>query len=173
MVNKIKEDGGKLQTGFVGTPYLLHTLSENGYSEEAYKLLLREEYPSWLYSVTKGATTMWEHWDGIMPDGRIWSDIMNSYNHYAYGAVADWMYSVAAGINPIEEYPGFERIYIKPHPTNQLDFFGAKIETRYGVVSSRWWHEGNEVRYEIITPTKTTAVIEGKEYNLERGTYRF
>ncbi len=173
LVKKIEEDGGKLQTGFVGTPYLLHVLSDNGYEDEAYKLLLRTEYPSWLYSVTKGATTMWEHWDGIMPDGRIWPDTMNSYNHYAYGAVADWMYSVAAGINTVEGAPGFERILFKPTPTDQLDSFGASVETRFGKASSRWWHDGEEIRYEIITPTPAKAVIGGKIYELKIGTYLF
>lgn len=173
LVRLIEKEGGKLQTGFVGTPYLLHVLSDYGYSELAYKLLLRTEYPSWLYPVTKGATTMWEHWDGIMPDGRIWPDSMNSYNHYAYGAVADWMYGVAAGINTVEEYPGFERILIKPTPTHQMDSFGASIETKFGKVSSRWWHEGDEIRYEIITPSPTEAVVNGKTYELTPGSYRF
>ena len=169
----IKAEGTKLQTGFVGTPYILHALSKYGYSELAYELLLKTDYPSWLYPVTKGATTIWEHWDGIMPDGRIWPDTMNSYNHYAYGAVADWMYEVAAGINTVEEAPGFKEIIFRPMPTHKLDSFGASIKTAYGKVSSRWWHEGSEIRYEIITPSPAKAYIGGKEYTLSPGTYRF
>ena len=92
--------GGHLMTGFVGTPYLLHVLADYGYTDLAWSLLLRKEYPGWLYPITKGATTMWEHWDGIKEDGNFWSADMNSFNHYAYGAVADWMYGVAAGIAP-------------------------------------------------------------------------
>ena len=89
---------GKMATGFVGTPHILHALSENGRVDMAYKLLLNEEPPSWLYSVNKGATTMWEHWNGIKEDGSFWSADMNSFNHYAYGAVGDWLYGVVAGI---------------------------------------------------------------------------
>ena len=85
LAEMVKACGIKLQTGFVGTPYLLHVLSDHGYADLAYSLLLRKEYPSWLYPVTKGATTIWEHWDGIMENGDFWSSDMNSYNHYAYG----------------------------------------------------------------------------------------
>ena len=92
LAEMVRRIGCKIQTGFVGTPYILHVLSDYGYADIAYSLLLREEYPSWLYSVNKGATTIWEHWDGIKEDGSLWNTIMNSYNHYAYGAVADWVY---------------------------------------------------------------------------------
>ena len=101
-----KENGNRLKTGFVGTPYLLHMLSENGYADVAYSLLLQEEFPSWLYSVNRGATTIWEHWDGIKPDGTFWRESMNSFNHYAYGAVCDWLYGAAAGIKTDENAPG-------------------------------------------------------------------
>ena len=106
---------GRMETGFVGTPYLLHALSDHGYGELAYELLLREKYPSWLYSVTRGATTVWEHWDGIMENGEFWSKWMNSFNHYAYGAVIDWVYEKAAGIQPAQ--PGFQRVKVAPMPT--------------------------------------------------------
>lgn len=173
LVDRIAKDGNKIQTGFLGTPYILHVLSQYGYADLAYELLLREEYPSWLYPVTKGATTIWEHWDGIMPDGRIWPDNMNSYNHYAYGSVADWMYGVAAGIHPVEDAPGFERILFTPTPTHRLSEFAASIKTACGTVSSRWWHEGDRVRYEIVTPSPATAVIDRKTYTLAPGTYLF
>lgn len=110
LAEMIKACGSKLQTGFVGTPYLLHVLSSYGHTELAYTLLLRTEYPSWLYPVTKGATTVWEHWDGIMENGDFWSTDMNSFNHYAYGAVADWVYEAAAGIQTVEDAPGFARV---------------------------------------------------------------
>ena len=97
--------GSRLQTGFVGTPYLLHVLSSYGHTDLAYTLLLRTEYPSWLYPVTKGATTVWEHWDGIMENGDFWSTDMNSFNHYAYGAVADWVYEEAAESIPWKRLP--------------------------------------------------------------------
>ena len=97
----VTDAGVQLKTGFVGTPYLLHVLSDYGYVSLAWSLLLRENYPSWLYPITKGATTIWEHWDGIMESGDFWPRDMNSYNHYAYGAVADWVYGNAAGIRPL------------------------------------------------------------------------
>lgn len=169
----IHKDGDMLQTGFVGTPYLLHVLSKYGYNELAYKLLLRKEYPSWFYPITKGATTMWEHWDGIMPDGRIWPSDMNSYNHYAYGAVGDWLYGVCGGINTVEEYPGFERVHFAPVSTDKIDWFKAEIDTKHGKIRSGWKHEKGKVVYEITTPVKSTAVIEGKKYELEPGEYVF
>ena len=134
----IRSCGTKLQTGFVGTPYLLHALSAHGYTELAYDLLLRREYPSWLYPVTKGATTIWEHWDGQMENGDFWSSDMNSFNHYAYGAVADWVYTVAAGIQTVEEKPGYAAVRIAPQPDKRLDWLEASVETRHGLVRSRW-----------------------------------
>ena len=173
LVNMIHEDGDKIQTGFVGTPYILHVLSMYGYNDLAYKLLLRKEYPSWFYPITKGATTMWEHWDGIMPDGRIWPSDMNSYNHYAYGALGDWLYSVAGGINTVEDYPAFERVYFAPVSTDKIDWFKAEIDTKYGKVKSGWYHENGKTVYAISTPVKATALIEGKEYELMPGEYTF
>lgn len=111
LAEKIRACGHRLETGFVGTPYLLHVLSDHGETKLAYDLLLREEYPSWLYPVTKGATTIWEHWDGIHEDGSFWSDDMNSFNHYAYGAVADWVYQTAAGIAPL--FPGYQKVRLR------------------------------------------------------------
>ena len=169
----IHKQGDMIQTGFVGTPYILHVLSRYGYTELAYTLLLRKEYPSWLYPISKGATTIWEHWDGIKPNGDIWPVSMNSYNHYAYGAVGDWMYGVMAGINTVEAAPGFERVHFAPVADERIDWFRAEIDTAYGKVSSRWWHEDGRVHYEIITPVESTALIEGKEYTLSPGKHIF
>ncbi len=173
LANMIIANGKRLQTGFAGTPYLLHALSQNGYTELAYDLLLQENYPSWLYSVKQGATTVWEHWDGINDKGEFWSKDMNSFNHYAYGSVADWVYGVACGINTVENAPGFERVLIAPQPTKKLDWLSAKIETRYGVVSSAWYKEGDSFRYEITTPTEATIIIDGKEHTVQGGSYIF
>lgn len=169
----IHSQGDMIQTGFVGTPYILHVLSRYGYAELAYTLLLRKEYPSWLYPISKGATTIWEHWDGIKPNGDIWPVSMNSYNHYAYGAVGDWMYGVMAGINTVEDSPGFEKIHFTPIADERIDWFKAEIDTPKGRVCSKWWHENGKVHYEIITPSPATAVIEGKEYTLTPGTHIF
>ena len=169
----IHKQGDMLQTGFVGTPYILHVLSEYGHSELAYTLLLRKEYPSWLYPISKGATTIWEHWDGIKPDGDIWPAKMNSFNHYAYGAVGDWMYGVMAGINTVEEAPGFAKVHFAPIPDDRIDHFRAEINTKYGKVSSGWYHENGKVHYEIITPVESTALINGESYTLSAGKYVF
>lgn len=169
----IHKDGDMIQTGFVGTPYILHVLSRYGHTELAYTLLLRKEYPSWLYPISKGATTIWEHWDGIKPNGDIWPVSMNSYNHYAYGAVGDWMYGVMAGINTVESSPGFAKVHFSPVPDKRIDWFRAEIDTAFGKVSSYWWHEDSKVRYEIVTPVESTAVIDGKSYNLLPGKHIF
>ena len=167
----IKENGSKLKTGFVGTPFLLHALSQNGYSETAYELLLQEEFPSWLYSVKQGATTIWEHWDGRNEQGEFWSKDMNSFNHYAYGSVADWVYEEACGIKPKEA--GFKEAIISPKPTDKLDHLSAVIYTRQGKILSKWYHDGDKIRYEIETPVNSTIIIDGKEYTVKKGKYLF
>lgn len=173
LVELIHRDGDKLQTGFVGTPYMLHTLSRYGYHSLAYTLLLRKEYPSWFYPITKGATTIWEHWDSIMPDGQMWSSDMNSFNHYAYGAAIDWVYSVCGGINPVEEAPGYEKVLIAPVPDRRIDWLKVELKTRHGKIKSYWHYENEKVIYKITTPVKATAIIEGKTYELEAGSYTF
>lgn len=173
LAEMIKACGSKLQTGFVGTPYLLHVLSSYGHTELAYTLLLRTEYPSWLYPVTKGATTVWEHWDGIMENGDFWSTDMNSFNHYAYGAVADWVYEAAAGIQTVEDAPGFARVKIAPQPDSRLDWLEASIETRKGTARSLWKQEEGRIRYEITTPSPAEIVIAGKTMEVEAGDYIF
>jgi alpha-L-rhamnosidase len=170
---RVRADGTKLQTGFVGTPYILHVLSDYGHADLAWELLLRREYPSWLYPITKGATTIWEHWDGIMPDGNFWSRDMNSFNHYAYGSVADWIYGVAAGIQVLEDAPGYERIRIAPHPTDAMDWLEASIETRHGLVSSKWTKLQGGWRFDIITPVEAEIVLPGKSCTVPAGKYVF
>ena len=169
----IVSNGKRLKTGFVGTPFLLHALSQNGYSELAYDLLLQKKFPSWLYSVKCGATTIWEHWDGQNEDGEFWSKNMNSFNHYAYGCVADWVYEVACGIRPVDEKPGFEEVIIAPIPTNKLDHLSARIETRYGTLYSGWYHDNGKIRYEITTPSPATIIINGVEHKVDKGSYIF
>jgi len=171
LARRVREDGVRLMTGFVGTPYLLHALSTAGHGELAYTLLLKRDFPSWLYPITKGATTMWEHWDGIMPDGRIWSKDMNSFNHYAYGAVADWIYECAAGIRPLQA--GFAKIHFAPRPDARLGRLSVRYNSAAGGIASQWWYDGDEVRYRIETPVDAEAVIEGKRYSLTPGTWEF
>ncbi|WP_099204759.1 alpha-L-rhamnosidase [Scatolibacter rhodanostii] len=173
LADMIRESGIKLQTGFVGTPYLLHVLSDYGHTELAYSLLLREQYPSWLYPVTKGATTIWEHWDGIMENGDFWSPDMNSYNHYAYGAVADWVYGTAAGIKTDENAPGYEKVIICPNPDQRLTWLKASLETKHGLIRSEWKKKDDVWQYEIETPTNTSVSIANQTYEVKKGTYIF
>ncbi len=173
LADMVIRDGKQLRTGFVGTPYLLHVLSNYGHHELAYDLLLRKAYPGWLYSVGKGATTIWEHWDGIMEDGSFWSKGMNSFNHYAYGAVADWVYEKAAGIQLPEDAPGFTRVRIAPNPDKRIDWLEASIDTRHGTVSSKWSWRGSRVRYDISTAVPAQIVIGQQHYNVSPGSYTF
>jgi alpha-L-rhamnosidase len=173
LADMIIKNGSKLQTGFVGTPYLLHALSDNGYAELAYTLLLRREYPSWLYPITKGATTIWEHWDGIKPDGTLWSAGMNSYNHYAYGSVVDWLYGVAAGIKIDETAPAFAHILIEPICDSRLSHLCASIDTKYGRVSSKWEIINGTARYEIEVPSCASITVAGQTREVGKGIYRF
>ena len=171
LAEQITACGTKLQTGLLGTPYLLHELSRYGHTDLARSLLLRREYPCWLYPISKGATTMWEHWDGIKPDGTFWDDDMNSYNHYAYGSVADWVFSVACGIRPAE--PGFARVIIAPQPDPRLDSLCGVLDTVHGRIRSFWKHTGQGIRYEIDTPVPAEIILGGKTRGVEKGRYLF
>ena len=172
LIARIKK-AGHLETGFVGTPYLLHVLSSCGEDDLAYELLLRTEYPSWLYPVTMGATTIWEHWDGLRPDGSLWDASMNSYNHYAYGAVGDWIFSRAAGINTHPGFPGYERSLIAPTPSPRLGRLSVRYKTRYGEIISSWRYVGDKIEYDITVPTPATIVIDGMEYEVGAGSHHY
>ncbi len=154
-VNKFKH----LTTGFVGTPLLCSTLSAIGRDDLAFMLLNREKYPSWLYPVTQGATTIWERWDGQKPDGTFQSVGMNSFNHYAYGAIGEWMYGHVAGINIDPEKPGYKHILFSPHPGGELNHADAEFLSMYGPVKSAWKFDGGDFVYEITVPANTTASV--------------
>ncbi|MEI2396148.1 glycoside hydrolase family 78 protein [Paenibacillus phytohabitans] len=158
LAEHIEENGVHLTTGFVGTPYLCLVLSRFGYTDLAYQLVLQKEYPSWLYSVIQGATTIWEHWDGIKQDGTFWSDDMNSYNHYAYGAVGDWFYRVVSGIDLIE--PGYKKIRIQPHMGDQFSWAEASFESVYGTISTAWnKQDDGTVKLDVVIPANTSAEV--------------
>lgn len=160
LVKRLKSDRNHLRTGFVGTPYLNFALSDNGCEELGYTLLLNDDYPSWLYAVKLGATTIWERWNSIMPDGKISSTGMNSLNHYAYGAIAEWMYRSVAGINPTEDAPGFRRIELAPKPDFRLQWVKAKVDSATGTCKSEWSFDDKgrlEFRFEI--PFNATARV--------------
>ena len=159
LVANIGQYGNHLTTGFLGTPYLCHVLSRFGYTDVAYKLLLQDTYPSWLYPVKMGATTIWERWDGIRPDSSFETPTMNSYNHYAYGAIGDWMYRVAAGIDTDPESAGYKKITIKPHPGQGFAYMDASYLTPYGKVVSGWKLENGRLLMGIEVPANTTATV--------------
>ena len=171
LAEQIRACGMKLQTGLLGTPYLLHELSRYGHTETAWSLLLRREYPGWLYSVSRGATTVWEHWDGIRPDGTFWDDDMNSYNHYAYGSVADWVFGVACGIRPAE--PGYAAVRIAPQPDPRLNSLCAVLDTVHGRIRSAWKYTDTGIRYEIDTPVPAEIILSGKTMHVKKGRYLF
>lgn len=150
---------GHLTTGFLGTSYLCHVLTKWGHADLAYKLLFREEYPSWLYPVKMGATTIWERWDGIKTDGSFQTPGMNSFNHYAYGAIGDWMYRVVAGLDTDESAPGYKRIIIKPYLTDKLTHAAASLDTYYGKLRSGWRKENGKLILEVEIPVNTNAEI--------------
>ena len=162
---------GYMTTGFMGAPWLLHALSATGHSDVAWDLILRTEYPSWLYSVTKGATTIWEHLDSLKPDGSFWSPVMNSFNHYAFGAAAAWLYEWAAGIQPAA--PGFAKARIMPQATKQLRHLAVEMDTRAGKISSSWEHTENGCVYKIVTPVEAELFLPGKHEILVPGSYTF
>lgn len=157
----LAEAGNHLTTGFVGTPYLNPVLSETGNNELAYRLLFQKDYPSWLYQVTKGATTIWEHWDGIKEDGSFWGGgDMNSFNHYAYGAIGEWLYRHVAGIGPDESEPGFKVVHIKPQPGPGLEWAEAHLETMYGKVASYWRRsEDGGIAVSVTIPANTKGIV--------------
>lgn len=159
---KLKKDKNHLKTGFVGTPYLCRVLSDNGSNEEAYTLLLNKDYPSWLYAVTMGATTIWERWNSILPDGKINPQGMNSLNHYAYGSIVEWMYRNMAGINPLEDKPGFRHIKLAPQPDYRLKYVKVSLNSAVGLYESQWSidNEGNlNFKFNIPFNATATAVL--------------
>ena len=159
LVTNIKNYNNHLTTGFLGTPYICHVLTRFGYDSIAYKLLLQETYPSWLYPVKMGATTIWERWDGQKPDSSFQTPGMNSFNHYAYGAIGDWMYRVIAGIDTYDDMPGYQHIKIKPHIGGDLSFANADLQTNYGLVSSHWKVENGQTVLDVEIPANTLATV--------------
>ena len=135
---KLKLNDVHLRTGFVGTSYLNRVLSAFGSNDYAYQLLLNEDYPSWLYEVNMGATTVWERWNSVLPDGSISDTGMNSLNHYAYGAIVEWIYRDVAGINPTEQAPGFKKALIRPRPNFRLPKISAEYDSAAGLYKSAW-----------------------------------
>ena len=141
----LKNNDDKLLTGFVGTGYLCPALSQAGLTESAYTLLLNEEYPGWLYQVNLGATTIWERWNSLLPDGSISDTGMNSLNHYAYGAIVEWIYRYVCGLQPLEEGAGFRRVRFAPETDSRLKHAQARYMSVYGAYQAGWQREKDGV----------------------------
>ncbi|WP_448719594.1 family 78 glycoside hydrolase catalytic domain [Microbacterium natoriense] len=165
----VRAENGRISTGFLGTPLVLFALSNNGHLDEAYLMLLRREAPSWLYQVDRGATTVWERWDAILPDGRIHSGAMDagshdeggsmlSFNHYAYGAVIDWVYRTVAGIAPAE--PGYRVVRIAPRPARGMEHAAASVDTPYGALAIDWRLEDGVLNASVEVPFGATGALD-------------
>jgi alpha-L-rhamnosidase len=159
LVRNIQDRNNHLSTGFVGTPYINWVLSETGYLDTAHALLKQTTWPSWLYSVTQGATTIWERWDGWTHDKGFQDPGMNSFNHYAYGAIGDWMYAVIGGIDLDPEQPGYKHILMHPQPGGELTNAKAELRSMYGLIRSAWTQENGRFDWHITVPANTTATV--------------
>jgi alpha-L-rhamnosidase len=153
----VRESGYHISTGFVGTPLICDALCSVGESDTAFRLLAQRECPSWLYPVTMGATTIWERWDSMLPDGSINPGEMTSFNHYALGAVADWLHRTVAGLAPAE--PGYRRLSIRPVPSAGLTSARARHQTPYGIAECAWELAAGQIVVEVIVPPNTTASV--------------
>ena len=158
-LGKDVKDFGHITTGFLGTPLISLTLTENGMNDLAYLLLNRKEYPSWLYPVTMGATTIWERWDGQKPDSTFQTPGMNSFNHYAYGAIGKWLYQVVAGIGIDPDRPGYKHVIFHPQPGGGLTSAKATHNSMYGTIVSGWELDGDQLVMNIEIPANTSATI--------------
>jgi alpha-L-rhamnosidase len=150
---------GHLTTGFVGTPYLCHVLARFGHLDLAYELLNRQEYPSWLYPVKQGATTIWERWDGLKPDGSFQDAGMNSFNHYAYGAIGEWMYRVVAGLEIDPREPAYKHVLAQPRPGGGLTSAEARLQTLYGEAASGWSLAGGKLTVSVTVPPNARGTV--------------
>ncbi len=176
LIKRIEGKNWHLDTGFCGTPFLCRVLSDNGANDVAYTLFLNDDFPSWLYEVKMGATTIWERWNSILPDGSISGTGMNSLNHYAYGSIADWMYRNMAGISPCEEAPGYKRAAIRPMPDPRIRFVEMGMDTAAGRYEVCWRYDGEALRYDITVPFDCEADLllpDGRTERLGPGRHSF
>lgn len=160
LVANLERHDWHLATGFLGTPDLLPVLTQTGHTDVAYRLINQRSYPSWGYEIEKGATTIWERWNSIMPDGSFGDVDMNSFNHYAYGAVGNWMYRTIGGIQPDPEHPGYQHFRIAPEPGGGLRWAEARHESGYGEIRSRWQRTGDGLKLQVTVPVGSTATVE-------------
>jgi alpha-L-rhamnosidase len=157
LADLVRTSGFRISTGFLGTPLIADALTDAGHPELAYRLLFQTGCPSWLYAVTMGATTVWERWDSMLADGTINPGQMTSFNHYALGAVADWLHRTVAGLAPAA--PGYRRISVRPEPTRRLTAASARLRTPYGDAAVEWERAGGLFSLRVVVPVGATAVV--------------
>ncbi len=160
LVRLVREAGGHLRTGFLGTPFLTAALDQTGHADIAGDLLFKESYPSWFYPINQGATTMWERWNSYSHEHGFGDVEMNSFNHYAYGAIGQWMYERVAGLAPDPARPGYKHFFVRPLFVSQLDSARAELETPYGKASSSWTRADGKIELTVVVPPNTTATVE-------------
>jgi alpha-L-rhamnosidase len=159
LVENIENLHWHLSTGFIGISHLNPVLTLTGHADVAYRLLCNEDYPSWLYPVIHGATTIWERWNGWTKDGGFFNPAMNSFNHYSLGSVGEWLYRHVAGIELDPEVPGFKRFVIRPYVGGGLDFAGARYDSIHGTIESRWLQTGERFQLNVTIPANTSARV--------------
>jgi alpha-L-rhamnosidase len=157
LIIKIKDADNHLRTGFLGTPLLATVLDKYGQTDLIYTILFKETYPSWFYSINQGATTMWERWNSYTHKDGFGDAGMNSFNHYAYGAIGQWMYESIGGISPLE--PGYKKILIAPVPGSKLEYANAEYNSVYGKISSDWKKVNSGLELKVTIPPNTTAKV--------------
>jgi len=156
----VREAGGHLRTGFLGTPFLTQALDQTGHADLAYDLLFQETYPSWFYPIDQGATTMWERWNSYTRKDGFGDVSMNSFNHYAYGAIGQWLYERVAGLAPDPAHPGYKHFFVRPLVGKQLDSARAELETPFGKASSAWTRADGKIELTVVVPPNATATVE-------------
>jgi alpha-L-rhamnosidase len=159
LLQLIEDADGHLRTGFLGTPLINFVLDDSGHTDVAYQVLFKETYPSWFYSINQGATTMWERWNSYSHEDGFGDAKMNSFNHYAYGAVGRWMVERIAGLAPDPEQPGYKHFFIQPHPGGPLNAARAELKTSYGQAASAWRQSDDTLIVEATIPPNTTATL--------------
>jgi len=177
LVRLVHEADGHLRTGFLGTPFIVPMLDEKGYSDLALSILFKETYPSWFFSINQGATTMWERWNSYSHKDGFGKASMNSFNHYAYGAIGQWMYERLAGLAPDPANPGYKHFFVRPLIASQLDHAHAELETPYGKASSGWKRKNGKIIMDVVVPPNTSATIEfpngQKSVTVDSGNHHF
>ncbi|HVX84948.1 MAG TPA: family 78 glycoside hydrolase catalytic domain [Phycisphaerae bacterium] len=176
LVRMVHDAGDHLRTGFLGTPFLCAALDQTGHSDLAATLLFQQTYPSWFYPINQGATTMWERWNSYTKDKGFGDASMNSFNHYAYGAIGQWMYQRVAGLAPDPDHPGYKHFFIRPLFITQLNAAHAELDTPFGRASSAWTRDAAKISLDVTVPPNTTATIDftdGRSQTLDPGASHF